>query len=283
MVSDLGEITLTESIDFCAIAEQSKQEVNSNIELEIYNWDLTKDDGCLVDFGRYTIIVEGKDYYSTEYFQNVPNDSAMCVRNNPNINLVNEIAGDSIYTTLTINSESTIRVVAECMFAIDVAIMSDADYNFNTEYCDFNTGNFLTLSGDGLKMQKRIQLPDLADSETILITSKISFEQTTAYSDTIYINSGQVGINPNLVYTVNGVWSSIDLDSQQCWMISAPNSAYILQENRLEPIWSPKQDWYGEYSVTEQQPDAGACSQFGLPVVTVNDVYMEENLSLIHI
>ena len=275
VVSDLGEITLTESIDFCIIAEQSKQEVNSNSDLEIYSWDLTKDDGCLVDFGRYTIIVEGKDYHSTEYFQNLPNDSAMCIRNNPNINLVNEIADGSLYTTLTIDSESTIRVVAECMFAIDVAIMSDADYNFNTEYCDFNSGNFLTLSSDGLKLQKRIQLPDLADSETILVTSKISFEQTSAYSDTIYINSGQVGINPNLIYTVNGVWSSIDLDSQQCWMISAPNSAYILQENRLESIWSPKQDWYGEYSVTEQQADDGVCSQFGLPVVTVNNVYME--------
>ena len=57
MVSDLGEITLTESIDFCIIAEQSKQEVNSNSDLEIYNWDLTKDDGCLVDFGKYTIVL----------------------------------------------------------------------------------------------------------------------------------------------------------------------------------------------------------------------------------
>ena len=58
VINDLGEITLTESIDFCIIAEQSKQKINSNSDLEIYNWDLTKDDGCLVDFGKYTIVLE---------------------------------------------------------------------------------------------------------------------------------------------------------------------------------------------------------------------------------
>ena len=63
-------------------------------------------------------------------------------------------------------------------------------------------------------------------------------------------------------------------------MISSPNSASILQENSLESIWSPQQDWYGEYSVTEQQPDNGFCSKFGLPVVAVNNVFMELSPSI---
>ena len=62
--------------------------------------------------------------------------------------------------------------------------MSEPDYNFNTEYCDFNVGNFLTLSvtiKTAICSKNTIPL-DLADSETILVTIKISFEHTSTYS-----------------------------------------------------------------------------------------------------
>ncbi|DAC58959.1 MAG TPA: ArsR family transcriptional regulator [Candidatus Poseidoniaceae archaeon] len=89
--------------------------------------------------------------------------------------------------------------------------------------------------------------------------------------------SGQMAINPKSTYHISGVWNSIALDDEQCWMISAPNSAYILQDGSPDSGWAPKESWYGEYLVTENQQDDSFCSQFGLPIISIAEIFVDED------
>jgi predicted transcriptional regulator len=60
-------------------------------------------------------------------------------------------------------------------------------------------------------------------------------------------------------------------------MISAPNSAYILKEINTNSGWIPRESWYGEYLVTEHKYDDGFCSQFGLPIITIDEIFIDED------
>ena len=232
----------------------------------------------MIDSGKYTIIVEENNrFLSFDFFQEVPNNLAKCVGNEIELALDNTIAESSLYTTLDISSEEHIRIIAKCMLVIDVIVHSTTDYNHNSEFCDYNSGNFITPTNDVYRLQQKITLPNLESADKVSINYKVNFEHTFTASDELHLESGTTTVDPSLFHSISGTWDKIEYNNNHCWLISAPNSAYILQPNTIQSNWIPKEGWFGEYTALEHPFDSSFCSQFGLPVITIDEIFTEEN------
>ena len=276
IVNDLGRVVVDNHVDSCA---QNEEQASTNGNLfDIFDWQLTNEEGCMIDSGKYTIIVEdNKRFLSFDFFQQVPNNLAKCVGNEIELALDNTIAESSLYTTLDISSEEHIRIIAKCMLVIDVIVHSTTDYNHNSEFCEYNSGNFITPTNDVYRLQQKITLPNLESADKVSINYKVNFEHTFTAFDELHLESGATTIDPSLFHSISGTWDKIEYNNNHCWLISAPNSAYILQPNTIQSNWIPKEGWFGEYTALEHPFDSSFCSQFGLPVITIDEIFTEEN------
>ena len=278
IVNDYGEVHHSEVIDFCQVATQAVEISPDVNRVNIYDWTLLNEDSCLVDFGKYTIVLEGKQFSKADFFQNIPNDSSKCNDNNLHIDLDNQVAENSLYTTVKITTDKNLRVFSNCTLVVDIVMLEVNDEILQNEFCDYNSGNFFTPPNGIYEIHQKVDIPnELISSEYIAVTHKVSFEYTSIYSEDIYLVSGQMAVNPKLTYQISGIWNAIALDDERCWMISAPNSAYILQDGNHDSGWTPKESWYGEYLVTENQQDDSFCSQFGLPMISITEIFVDED------
>ena len=276
IVNDLGRVVVDNHIDSCA---QNEEQASTNGNMfDIFDWQLTNEEGCMIDSGKYTIIVEENNrFLSFDFFQQVPNNLAKCVGNEIELALDNTIAESSLYTTLDISSEEHIRIIAKCMLVIDVIVHSTTDYNHNSEFCEYNSGNFITPTNDVYRLQQKITLPNLESADKVSINYKVNFEHTFTAFDELHLESGTTTIDPSLFHSISGTWDKIEYNNNHCWLISAPNSAYVLQPNTIQSNWIPKEGWFGEYTALEHPFDSSFCSQFGLPVITIDEIFTEEN------
>ena len=278
IVNDYGEIHHSDVIDFCQTTTQAFEISPDVSRVKVYDWVLSDEDSCLVDFGKYTIVLEGKQFSKADFFQNIPNDSSRCNDNDMQIDLDNQVAENSLYTTVKITTNKNLRVFSDCTLVVDIIMIDMDDEILQNQFCDYNSGNFFTSPNGIYEIHQKVDLPDeLTASDYIAVTHKVSFEYTSIYSENIYVVSGQMAINPKSTYHISGVWNLIALDDEQCWMISAPNSAYILQDGSHDSGWAPKESWYGEYLVTENQQDDSFCSQFGLPIISIAEIFVDED------
>ena len=183
---------------FCAQSENSEA-INNNL-VDIFDWQLTDNEGCMIDSGKYTIIVEENNRFLTlDFFQEVPNNLARCLRNDIVLALDNTIADSSLYTTLDIASDHHIRLIAKCMLVIDVTVHSATDSSHDTEFCEYNSGNFITLTDDVYRLQQKITLPELESANSVSVSYKVNFEHTFTAFDDLYIDSGATTVNPELI------------------------------------------------------------------------------------
>ena len=276
VVNDLGHTVVDSAVDLCAQSENSEA-INNNL-VDIFDWQLTDNEGCMIDSGKYTIIVEENNRFLTlDFFQEVPNNLARCLRNDIVLALDNTIADSSLYTTLDIASDQHIRIIAKCMLVIDVTVHSATEYSHDTKFCEYNSGNFITLTDDVYRLQQKITLPELESASSVSVSYKVNFEHTFTAFDELYIDSGATTVNPELIHSISGTWDKIEYNNNHCWLISAPNSAYILQPDGTQDNWLPKEGWFGEYKALEHPFDTSFCAQFGLPVITIDEIFTEEN------
>jgi predicted transcriptional regulator len=79
--------------------------------------------------------------------------------------------------------------------------------------------------------------------------------------------------------TIEGEWSLVQYNDVNCWMISQPNSAYILNQNQEINAWAPKIGWEGLYSAENSNVQNNGCEVFGLPIVNINEIFSENEIA----
>ena len=57
------------------------------------------------------------------------------------------------------------------MLVIDVTVHSATEYNHDTEFCEYNSGNFITLTDDVYRLQQNT-LPELESANSVSVSYK---------------------------------------------------------------------------------------------------------------
>jgi len=279
IVNDLGDLVKSLNVDYCEMINKST-EGNSNIMKELYQWELTDSYGCYIEQGRYTIIVGIEDsYYSADYQNLNRNNAISCLSNHIDVNSENFILDDAIYSRITLSSEDgIIRLYSDCIIKIQYNSNDEAYEIPSFEICGYTAGNYLTPNENSYLISHKTQISDLAYMEKIDLSYKISLEFTQYYEDSIYTYFGQTMKDEKDLIRINGQWDLVQFNGDSCWMISSPNSAFMLGDLNQAGVWTPHKGWSGEYSASLADDQNNGCGLFGLPIITINSVYSESEL-----
>ena len=76
IVNDLGRVVADNHVDSCA---SNEEQVSANGNLfDIFDWQLTNEEGCMIDSGKYTIIVEENNRFLSFDFSRSTKELAKC-------------------------------------------------------------------------------------------------------------------------------------------------------------------------------------------------------------
>ena len=216
--SDFGNLISRSIIDEC-------ENVGDSYFLD--SWNLLNDEGCYIDFGKYTIVFEEDGFYQiTEYFQDIVNSKTACYKSIPDFEVSSIIIDGKINTNMKIyHGGVPIRIYNDCLFEYSFE-STDGLINELYRNCNYNVGSFLTPSNE---YTTSIISPVNADQhEEIIIDGVINYGITLFSSQTINQQLGDVTSLENGSIIVEGKWSKVNYQDQTCWMLSSPNQVYFL-------------------------------------------------------
>jgi len=268
--NDLGDLVKSLSVDYC-------KKANANIVTDLYQWELIDSHGCYIDQGRYTLIVGiGNSYYSADYQNLHRNDAISCLSNHIEVNSEDFILDNAIYSRITLTAEDgIIRLYSNCIIKTQYEPNIEAYEIPLFEACGYTPGNYLTPNDNIYLISHKTETPNLEHMEKIDILHKINLEFVTYHEDSVYTYVGQTMKMEKELISVNGQWDLIQFNGESCWMISSPNSAFMLSDIEQTGSWSPHKGWSGEYSASIADEQNIDCGFFGLPIITINSVYTE--------
>ena len=279
IVNDLGDLVSSLSVDYCEMANKST-EVNTNIMTELYQWELTDSYGCYIDQGRYTIVVGIEEsYYSAEYENDNHNTAISCMSNHVDVDSESFILDGSIYSRITLSSEDgMIRLYSNCIVKIQYKTNTEGYEIPLFETCGYTPGNYLTPNENSYFISHKTEVSGLENMEKIDVSYKINLEFVQTHEDSLYTYLGQAIKFEKDLISVNGQWDLVQFNGDSCWMISSPNSAFMLSDISQVGTWSPHKGWSGEYSASLADDQNIGCGLFGLPIITIDSVYSESEL-----
>ena len=269
--SDLGNLISHSRVDEC-------QKDGESYFLD--SWNLLNDDGCYIDFGKYTIVFEEAGFYQiTEFFQDIVNTKTACYKSIPDYSVSSILIDGVINTEMEISNDGNpIRMYTDCLLSMELESTDDFVYRLG-ENCGHNIGSFLTPPSD----YKISTISTLNDDNfgQIIVDSKINLGIILRSSQTINQLVGDVISPEENSITVEGKWSKVSYQDQACWMLSSPNQVYFLPYQNSITSWSPKENWNGHYLANKINTNNDTCSVFNLPLIEIEKIYSEQDSSVL--
>lgn len=280
IVNDLGNLIKNDPLNVCDETSSTTHSGYAGQSLEVYSWELSNEYGCLEGFGKYTIIVNiGENYRISDFSNFNKNKYISCSDTNINVEYENYLLESSVYSKITISSiETDIRLYDDCIVMITFEIMEKAATTPTWDLCDYTIGNFLTPPNSISEITQITEIEQLSDYKEITLALATSTEFNHRYKETLYTSNADFAHNPSDMFTVNGEWSLVQYNDVNCWMISQPNSAYILNQNQEINAWTPQIGWEGRYSAQDSNVQNNDCEVFGLPIISVNEIFSENKI-----
>ncbi|MEC7228486.1 MAG: hypothetical protein VXV95_00345, partial [Candidatus Thermoplasmatota archaeon] len=264
IANDYGKLVENKQINLCRLLPVESADSNEKHQYEVHRWNLTDEQNCNIDFGKYTVVLGSNLFTSVDFFQQLPNTLTKCINKDFEVDISNHLVEDSLYNSVKISGEENFRITSKCLNEIHLEFNSAQVDNITEISCAYNIGSFFSPPNGIFEFEQKIELPkNLVEGTEIILKNTIYSERIYLNLDIFYVESDGLTENPEASFAVSGMWDLIEHKDSQCWVLNSPNSAYILEGHNLDSIWSPKQGWHGEYAITEHQPDSSYCSQFG--------------------
>jgi len=267
--SDFGDLISRSTIDEC-------QDVGDSYFLD--SWNLLNDEGCYIDFGKYTIVFEEDGFYQiTEYFQEIVNSKTACYKSIPDFEVSSTVIDGKINTNMKIYHDGApIRIYNDCLFEYSLE-STDGLINDLYRNCNYNIGNFLTPSNE--YTTSIISSVNADQHEQIIIDGVINYGITLYSSQTINQLVGDVTSLEESSIIVEGKWSKVSYQDHYCWMLSSPNQVYFLPYQNSLTSWAPEENWNGRYLASVINTNNDICSVFNLPLIEIEKIYSEQDSS----
>ena len=269
--SDLGNLISHSRVDEC-------QKDGESYFLD--SWNLLNDEGCYIDFGKYTIVFEEVGFYQiTDFFQDNVNTKTACYKSIPDYSVSSILIDGVINTEMEISNDGNpIRMYNDCLLSMELELTDDFVYRLG-ENCGHNIGSFLTPPSD----YKISAISTLNDDNfgQIIVDSKINLGIILRSSQTINQLVGDVISPEENSITVEGKWSKVSYQDQTCWMLSSPNQVYFLPYQNSITSWAPKENWNGRYLANKINTNNDICSAFNLPLIEIEKIYSEQDSSVL--
>lgn len=285
IINDLGEPVYNQIVNVCETLETS---ANDFISTSIDLWETIDSDGCQLDSGRYSIIASSNNtsgFILKSYEHIKPRHGHMCV-SSEDLRIDSIIEQNLLSQHLFISTSSNIlRINNPCIVSIETTITQvNSSNRIIDEYCNFKVGNYFYNDyhqpSYGTPIFSIVNIIELNESLRnydfeVNALFKSTFDLTKIIQDSYSVDR-HFAIAEKNSFEANGHWQLIPNGDVNCWLLSAPNSAFILSENQDSALFQPREGWYGEYLAIEDANNGDKCGIYSLDLILIDEVYNHE-------
>ena len=265
---DLGVLYLSDKFNVC----NSDNTPAADFAKVIYSLELMNENQCYIPLGKYTAVIELEtEIFSFDFSQLNKNLDPSCYSNNPESKFYSTVHKNSIYTTIDLSTKENIfRIDSECLAGLKIE--HDSRPETTMSYCGYNVGNFIQLNDESIIFNEQLDIHEYEGDVWI----QFSTFNGLAIHEKRFVNAVlQQETSSSQYFEISGVWSIIDYQEGECWMLSAPNSAHMIDTSKLTGAWRPNNGWEGTYKANFDENTNGNCGIFGIPIVVIEDIYHE--------
>jgi predicted transcriptional regulator len=285
IINDLGELVHNQIVNVCDTLETS---TNDFISTPIDLWETIDADGCQLNSGRYSIIASSKNtsgFILKSYEHIKLRHGHMCV-SSEDLHIDSTIEQNLLSQHLFISTNSNIlRINSPCIISIETTITQvNLSNRVVDEYCNFKPGNYFyndyhQPSHDTpiFSIVNFIELNESLRNYDFEVNAlfKSTFDLTYIIQDSYSVDR-HFAIAEKKSFEANGHWQLIPNGDVNCWLLSAPNSAFILSENQDSALFQPREGWYGEYLAIKDVNNDDKCGIYSLDLILIDEVYNHE-------
>ena len=257
----------------------------SALQFELDRWGINDKNNCQLESGTYTIIVNSQatGLTMTEQYHHVnKNSNSECFNpgNKRNYQTSSVIVDQKIISTITVSLNNEIkRMDSECLGSIDYSFFVAGESISETNYfCDYKPGNYFKTEEQNdilIVLKESYETTNLPSNQPVEITVsyRLTWDITNFKQERIVIEHNQIVTDSDGFFEIDGTWDIITHDDTNCWLLSSPNSAYIISNEGNHKNFNPKQNWQGTYLASNT--DSNECSMFELPIINVHEIFDE--------
>ena len=291
VINDLGELIFDSSQDSCQEVFTSYTIDNDrSLSFKMPYWYLENGNGCSINSGKYSIIIEILEYSITHFEEYIHQDNYReknCGDDSLDTDYSMQIIDDTAFVSLSITSENNIlKINNQCINSIYLEAMNTIEeISLTKSSCEYTLGNYLKIndSSQSLILEKSFQIPavDNFSNSTIDYSLTIEHYLEMGFSQYLEFQFDYFELEEEKIDLIEfqGIWTNIGTNDKDCWMLSNDDQSYLLVSSAKLSSWTPKNGWEGEYLVSESDSTLDECqSKFDISGIEIHSIYNEQKI-----
>jgi hypothetical protein len=290
VINDLGESIFDSSQDSCQeIFTSYSIEQQDTLSFKMPNWYLEDSNGCSINSGKYSVIIQVLEYSITHYEEYVHQDNYR--KKGCNNNLIEteysmQIIEDTAYVSVLVSPQTDIlKINNQCLNSIHLESLNIVeDVNLTKSSCDYTLGNYLKINDEqNLLFEDSFKIPEIDNSSNPTVNYALTIEHylEMGFSQYIefqfeYIEASEIEVS---LFEFQGTWTNIGTVDENCWMLSNNDQTFLLVDSTKLPSWKPKNGWEGDYLISDSNSYNYEClSKFDISGIEIHSVFSEEKI-----
>ncbi len=293
VINDLGDLIFDSSQDSCQeIFTSYSIEQEDSLSFDMPNWYLEDSNGCSINSGKYSIIIEISEYSIIHHEEYIHQDNYR--KKDCNDDLMNteysmQIIENTGYVSLSVSPQNDIlKINNPCISSIHLESLNIIqDINLTKSSCEYTLGNYLKIDdlSQYLIFEDSFQIPEIENLSNSTVDYALTIEHSLerGFSQYMefqfeYIELEEIEIN---LFEFQGIWTNIGTNDESCWMLSNDDQSLLLVNSAKLPSWTPKNGWQGEYLISESNSIIDDCqSKFDLASIKIHSIYNEQKIMI---
>ena len=293
VINDLGDLIFDSSQDSCQeIFTSYSIEQEDSLSFDMPNWYLEDSNGCSINSGKYSIIIEISEYSIIHHEEYIHQDNYR--KKDCNDDLMNteysmQIIENTGYVSLSVSPQNDIlKINNPCISSIHLESLNIIqDINLTKSSCEYTLGNYLKIDdlSQYLIFEDSFQIPEIENLSNSTVDYALTIEHSLerGFSQYMefqfeYIELEEIEIN---LFEFQGIWTNIGTNDESCWMLSNDDQSLLLVNSAKLPSWTPKNGWQGEYLISESNSIIDDCqSKFDLASIEIHSIYNEQKIMI---
>tara|TARA_B100000003_G_scaffold113926_1_gene102061 strand:- start:1399 stop:3969 length:2571 start_codon:yes stop_codon:yes gene_type:complete len=291
VINDLGESIFDSSQDSCQeIFTSYSIDKDDSLSFEMPNWYLEDSNGCSINSGKYSVIIELIEYSITHHEEYIHQDNYR--KKDCNDELMNteysmQIIDNTAYVSMLVSPVNNIlKINNPCINSIHLESLNIVeDINLTKSSCEYTLGNYLIIDdfGESLIFEDSFEIPVIENLSISTVDYALTIEHSLEMGFSQYLEFQFEYVELEVIepelFEFQGKWINIGTNEESCWMLSNDEQSVLLVDSNKLPSWKPESGWEGDYLISESDSVKDEClTKFDISGIEIHSIFSEQKI-----
>ena len=291
VINDLGESIFDSSQDSCQeIFTSYSIDKDDSLSFEMPNWYLEDSNGCSINSGKYSVIIELIEYSITHHEEYIHQDNYR--KKDCNDELMNteysmQIIDNTAYVSMLVSPVNNIlKINNPCINSIHLESLNIVeDINLTKSSCEYTLGNYLIIDdfGESLIFEDSFEIPVIENLSISTVDYALTIEHSLEMGFSQYLEFQFEYVELEVIepelFEFQGKWINIGTNEESCWMLSNDEQSVLLVNSNKLPSWKPESGWEGDYLISESDSVKDEClTKFDISGIEIHSIFSEQKI-----